>query len=108
MALKVVKLYKELITCLSDPSLRVNVPPAFYALLHRSRVVENLAAYFRTGSIMEMTSQIELGIAMMDLVRVLGSNKFFLPLLRPNGTKIDTLTGSHYSISKFLKDMQKR
>merc|ERR1712023_261134 len=53
MALKVVGLYEMLTKCLSHASLRVNVPPAFYAMLHRSRLVAHLTEYFRTGSVME-------------------------------------------------------
>ena len=71
-----------------------------------SVVFINLHLFF--SSIMEMTGQMELGIALLDLVHVMGSNPLFLSLLRPDGSNMDTKLGTHFSILKFVTAIDKR
>lgn len=54
---------------------------------------------------MEMTKTLELGIALLDVVRVMCTNKKFFPLLRPQGTHMDAKLGKQKSIAKFIQDM---
>jgi len=114
-ALKRVGLTQTLSKCLAHPALMTRVSPAFYAMLFRSRVNSMMGEFFRVGSIMEMlNNSCELGIALLDLAKVLCSNPRFLALLRPNHSTMSAelgatlAAGPHLPIAKYLSEMQKQ
>jgi ubiquitin-protein ligase len=54
---------------------------------------------------MEMVKTLELGIALLEVTRILAANPTLFALLRPDGTNMDSKLGKHHSIAKEIKDV---